>query len=143
MMEGISSVIAVVSLALTCANGILKTISGIKNAPQTIQQISASASSLAKLLEQLRECRDNLHLAADLHTLIEKCGKDLIELEGKLEKASARNNSKIDKFKKSVKVMFQGREWNTWPLLMQQHYAALSLQMNIITGLVLALDMGP
>ena len=133
-MDGAASIITVISLALSSAHCIVKALSGIKNAPHTVQQMSASVLTLSKLLEQLKAYSDGLHYAADLPDSIRKCYEDLGQLKKYVEEASTKKSNKVGRLKKNCKVMLQGREWDRRSALVQQHYAALSLQINIIEG---------
>ena len=138
-MDGAASIITVISLALSSAHCIVKALSGIKNAPHTVQQMSASVLTLSKLLEQLKAYSDSLHYAAGLPDSIRRCTEDLSRLKEYVEKASSKKSNKVGQLKKNCKVMLQGREWDRRSALVQQHYAALSLQINIIEGYVYAL----
>lgn len=138
-MDAAASIITVISLALSSAQCIVKVLSGIKNAPNTIQQVSASVLTLSKLLEQLKAYSDSPHYAADLPDSIKRCAEDLSRLKEYVEKASSKKSNKVEQLKKNCKVMLQGREWDRRSALVQQHYAALSLQINIIEGYACAL----
>ena len=82
-MDAAASIITVVSLALSSAHCIVKALSGINNAPHTVQQMSASLLTLSKLLEQLKAYSDSLHHAADLPDSIRRCAEDLGRLKKK------------------------------------------------------------
>ena len=138
-MDGAASIITVISLALSSTHCIVKALSGIKNAPHTVQQMSTSVLTLSKLLEQLKAYNDNLHYSADLPDSIRNCTEDLKQLQEYVEKASSKKSNKVERLKKNCKVMLQGREWDRRSALVQQHYVALSLQINIIEGYAYAL----
>ena len=138
-MDAGASIITVISLAVSSAHCIVKALSGIKNAPHTVQQMSANLLTLSKLLEQLKAYSDTLHYAADLPESISRCTEDLIKLNEYVEKASSKKSNKLGQLKKNCMVMLQGREWDRRSALVQQHYAALSLQTNIIEGYAYAL----
>ena len=138
-MDGVASIITVISLALSSAHGIIKALSGIKNAPHTVQQMSATVLTLSKLLDQLKTYSDSLHYAADLPDSIRRCTEDLGRLKEYVEKASLQKSNKVGQLKKNCKAMLEGRERDRRSALVQQHYAALSLQINIIEGYVYAL----
>lgn len=133
-MDGAASIITFISLALSSTRCIVKALSGIKNAPHTVQQMSATIITLSKTLEQLKAYSDSLHYAAELPDSIRRCTEDLRRLEEYVEEMSPKTSNKIGRLKKSCKVMLQGREWDRNSALVQQHYAALSLQINIIEG---------
>ncbi|KAK0509564.1 hypothetical protein JMJ35_007958 [Cladonia borealis] len=133
-MDGAASIITFISLALSSTHCILKALSGIKNAPHTVQQVSASVLTLLKLLEQLKAYSDSLHYAADLPDSIKRCAEDLSWLKEYVEKASSEKSNKVGQLKKNCMVMLQGREWDRRSALVQQHYTALSLQIGIIEG---------
>ena len=138
-MDSAASIIAIVSLALSSTRCIVEALSGIKNAPRTVQQMSATVITLSKTLEQLKAYSDSLHYAADLPDSIRRCTEDLRRLEEYVKKASPKTSNRIGRLKKNCKVMLQGREWDRSSALVQQHYAALSLQINIIEGYTCAL----
>ena len=133
-MDVAASIITFISLALNSTRCIVEALSSIKNAPQTVQQMSATVITLSKLLEQLKAYSDSLHYAADLLDSITRCTEDLRRLEEYIEEASPKSSNKIGQLKKNCKVMLQGREWDRMSARVQQHYAALSLQINIIEG---------
>ena len=133
-MDGAASIITFLSLALSSTRCIVKALSGIKNAPHTVQQMSASVITLSKLLEQLKAYSDSVRYAADLPDSIRRCAEDLRRLKEYVEEASPKTSNKIGRLKKNCKVMLQGREWDRRSAIVQQHYAALSLQINIIEG---------
>ena len=135
-MDAAASVITVISLALSSAHCIVKALSGIKNAPNTVQQMSASVLTLSKLLEQLKAYSDSIHYAGDLPDSIKRCAEDLSRLKEYVENASSEKSNKVGRFKKNCKVMLQGQDWDRRSTLVQQHYAALSLQINIIEGYI-------
>ena len=130
-MDVAASIITFISLALNSTRCIVEALSSIKNAPQTVQQMSATVITLSKLLEAYS---DSLHYAADLLDSITRCTEDLRRLEEYIEEASPKSSNKIGQLKKNCKVMLQGREWDRMSARVQQHYAALSLQINIIEG---------
>ena len=134
-----ASIITFISLALSSTHCIVKALSGIKNAPHTVQQMSTSVLTLSKLLEQLKAYSDTLHYAADLPDSIGRCAEDMSRLKEYVEKASSNKTNKVGQLKKNCKVMLQGREWDRRSAFVQQHYAALSLQINIIEGYACAL----
>ena len=101
--------------------------------------MSASVLRLSKLLEQLKAYSDSLHYAADLTDSISKCTEDLGRLKEYVEKASSKKSNKVEQLNKNCKIMLQGREWDRKSALVQQHLAALSLQINIIEGYAYAL----
>ena len=138
-MDVAASIIAVINLALSSTHCIVKALSGIKNAPHTVQQASATVITLSKLLKQLKAYSDSLHYATDLPDSIRRCTEDLRRLKEYVEGASPETSSKLGQLKKNCKVMLQGREWDKRSALVQQHYAALSLQINIIEGYECAL----
>ena len=138
-MDVAASIITFISLALSSTQCIVKTLSGIKNAPNTVQQMSTSVLTLSKLLEQLKNYSDNLHYAADLPDSIRRCTEDLSRLKEYIEKVSSKKSNKLGQLKKNYMVMLQGREWDRRSALVQQHYTALSLQINIIEGYVYTL----
>ena len=143
-MEGIAgtaSVIAIVGFALSSTQAIRKAVSGFRNAPETIQQMSARVVILSNLLKQLEEYSNSLHYATDLPDLIGKCAKNLGEIQEKLEKVSSKKRNRTEKWKKDFIVMLQGREWEKRSAIVQQHYEALSLQINIIMGHVLSFNV--
>ena len=138
-MDVAASIITVISLAVSSAHCIVKALSGIKNAPHTVQQMSTSVLTLSKLLDQLKAYSDTLHYAADLPDSIKRCAEDLSRLKEYVEKASSEKSNKVGQLKKSYKVMLQGREWDRRSALVHQHYTALSLQIGIIEGYAYAL----
>ena len=138
-MDAAASIITIISLAVSSAHCIVKALSGIKNAPHTVQQMSTSVLTLSKLLEQLKTYSDTLHYAADLPDSIERCAEDLSRLKEYVEKASSEKSNKVGQLKKNCKVMLQGREWDRRSALVHQHYSALSLQIGIIEGYAYAL----
>ena len=135
-MDGAASVIAVVSLALGSAHVIYRTVSGIKNAPQTIQQMTSNLRDLSNLLQQLMGYSDSLYLAADLPELVGKCAENLKRFEGKLEKLSSPTDNRVGRLWKNVKATLQEKDLDRMSAVLQQHVAVLSLQMNLLEGYV-------
>ena len=133
-MDVAAGIITFISLALSSTHCIVKALSDIKNAPHTVQQMSASVLTLSKLLEQLKAYSDTLHCAADLPESMRRCTEDLSGLKEYIEKAFSKKSNKVGQLKKNCKVMLQGREWDRMSAFVQQHYAALSLHINIIEG---------
>lgn len=133
-LSGAASVLAVFSLALSSTQVIYNTVSGIKNAPTTIQHMISSLQDLSNLLEQLKGCTEQFHLAADLGGLVGKCAADLKEFEEKLAKLNTPADNKAVRLWKSIKVTLRERDLVKVSGLIQQHVAALSLQMQIIEG---------
>ena len=131
-MEAIAGAASFVSLALTATHGIYQTLSGIKDAPQTIQRLSSSVLTLFKLLRQLETSEDDLHLATDLPSLVDHCTEDLQKLEMRLVKSELKSSSKARQLKRNFTVMLQERQWDKDLALIDRHCAALSLQLNII-----------
>ena len=132
-MEAAAAVTAFVGLALTSANGIYKAISGFKNAPLTIQQLSVSVVTLTGLLTQLKDCKDALALATDLPDIIVRCAEDLRDVETKLAMVATKPNSVTQRIKINVTVVLQEHEWEGRLAMIQRHHAALSTQLAVIT----------
>lgn len=106
-MDGAASVIAVISLALSSAQGIYNTVFGIKNAPQNMKQMACCLRDLANLLQQLLRCGDSLYLATDLPELVKNCAVNLKRFEGKLAKLSSPTDNSAEKLWKNFKAMLQ------------------------------------
>ena len=133
-MDVAASFITVVTLALRSTQVIYNTVSGFKNAPKTIKQMTSSLLDLSKLLEQLRDSSGSLHLAADLPDLISRCAENLRVLERKLGKLSLSTGKGAGRFWKNVKLMLQEKDLDRMSDLVRQHVEVLSLQLNILEG---------
>lgn len=131
-MDGAASVIAVVSVALSSVRVIYETVSGIKNAPQTIQQMISNIHDLSNILQQLLGYGDNLHLATELPDLVHKCAENLGTLKRRLEKLSSSKNKRMGRLWKNVKATLQEKDLDRMSALLQQHVAILSLQINLL-----------
>ena len=131
-MEVVAGAASFVSLALTAAHGVHRTLSGIKDAPQTIQRLSSSVLTLSKLLKQLETSQDDFHLATDLPSLVDHCTRDLQNLETRLLKSEFKSNNKAQLLKRNFTIMLQERQWDKDLALVDRHCGALSLQLNII-----------
>ena len=136
MMDGAASVIAVVSLALSSTKVLYDIVASIKHAPKSVSQIASYLRDLSSILQQLVGYSANLHLAADLPTLIERCAESLKTLETKLGKLSASDGSRAEIMWNNVKASFQERQLEKMATGLQQHVAALSLQLSILEGFV-------
>lgn len=131
-MEVVAGAASFVSLALTATHGIHRTLSGIKDAPQTIQRLSFSVSTLSKLLKQLKSSEDDLHLATDLPSLVDHCTRDLQKLETRLVKSELKSSNKAQLLRRNFTIMLQERQWDKDLALVDRHCGTLSLQLNII-----------
>lgn len=140
-MDGAASVIAEISLALSSTQAIYKTVSGLKNAPRAIHQMVSNLCHLSNLLQQLLDCRDNLHVAADLPEMVKKCAENLREFQEKLIKLSSPTDNSAEKLWKNAKALLQEKNLNRMSALLQQHVTILSLQMAIIEDYVCALEV--
>ena len=136
-MDGAASVITVVSLALSSTKVLYEIVVSIKHAPKCVSQITSYLRDLSSILQQLVGYSANLHLAADLPTLIERCAKSLKTLEAKLGRLSASDgNNRAELMWKNVKASLQEKQLEKMATCLQQHVAALSLQLNILEGFV-------
>lgn len=131
-MEVVASTASFVSLALTSAHGIHRALTGIKHAPETVQNLSSSVSTLVKILEQLETCKDELALTAGLPGLLSACSEDLQNVEAKLVKQHASGGTKAQRLKRGFMVMLREREYEAALAMVRQHQGALSLQLNTI-----------
>lgn len=131
-MDGAASVIAVVSVALSSVRLIYETVSGIKNAPQTIQQMISNLHDLSNILQQLLSYGDNLHFATELPDLVRKCADNLETLETKLEKLSSSKSNRMGRLWQNVKATLQEKDLDRMSAQLQQHVAILSLQINLL-----------
>lgn len=135
-MDATASVITIASLALSSIHMICKTVSGFKNGPRVIQEMTSNLRSLSNLLQQLMGYKDSLYLASDLPDLVGKCAESLRWFEGKLDKLSPSKSSKVDRLWKIVKLTLQERDLDRMSTLLQQHIAMLSLHINVLEGFV-------
>ena len=134
-LSGAASVITVFGLALSSTQAIYNIISGIKNGPNAIQSMKSSLQDLLKLLLQLRECTDQLYLAADLEGSVSKCVQDLRAFEHQLAKLCPwADSSRAVRFWNNVKAALQEKDLEMMSAMIQRHVAALSLQLQIIQG---------
>ena len=136
-MDGAASAITVVSLALSSTKVLYEIVASIKHAPKCVSQIALYLRDLSSILQQLVGYSANLHLAADLPTLIERFGESLKTLDAKLGKLSASDgNNRAELMWKNVKALLQERQLEKMATCLQQHVAALSLQLNVLEGFV-------
>ena len=84
------------------------------------EQVSETVSDRQCSIGRLKGCQSS------------KCAADLKEFEEKLAKLSPLANNKAVKLWKNIKATLQERDLVKMSRLIQQHVAALSLQMQII-----------
>ena len=135
-MDGAASVIAVISLALSSTKVLYEIVASIKHAPKCVSQLASYLRDLSSILQQLVGYSANLHLAADLPALIERCAESLKTLDAKLGKLSASDGNRAELMWKNVKASLQERQLDKMATCLQQHVAALSLQLNVLEGFV-------
>ena len=133
-LSGAASIISIVSLALSSTQTIYNAVSNIRDGPRTIQQMLSSLQTLSSLLTQLSQSSDSFYLAADLQEIVQGCAKDLKKFEEQLGKRSFSTDNKGKKLWKYAKAMLGSKDLDRMATLIQQHVAALSLQMQIIEG---------
>ena len=135
-MEGAASVITVVSLALSSTKRLYEIVAGIKHAPKSVSQIASYLQDLSSILQQLVGYSANLHLAADLPALIERCAETLKTFQAKVGKLSASDGNRAELMRKNVKALLQERELERMATCLRQHVAGLSLQLSVLEGFV-------
>ena len=135
-MDGAASVIAVVSLALSSTKVLYEIVDSIKHAPKCVSQVALYLRDLSSILQQLVGYSANLHVAADLPTLIERCVESLKILNAKLGKLSASHGNRAEILWKNVKASLQEKHLEKLATQLQQHVTALSLQLSIVEGFV-------
>ncbi|KAL8794401.1 MAG: hypothetical protein Q9195_002988 [Heterodermia aff. obscurata] len=139
-MDGAASVITVVSLALSSTKFLYDIVASIKQAPKCVSQIASYLRDLSSILQQLVGYSANLHLAADLPTLIERCAESLRAIEAKLGKLAPSNGTRAELMWKNVKALLQERQLEKMATWLQQHVAALSLQLSVLEGKAIVLQ---
>ena len=135
-MDGAASVIAVISLALSSTKVLYEIVASMKHAPKSVSQLASYLRDLSSILQQLVGYSASLHLAADLPTLIERCAESLKTLDAKLGKLSASDGNRAALMWKNVKASLQERQLDKMTTCLQQHVAALFLQLSVLEGFV-------
>ena len=136
-MEGLSGaagLITVLGVALTSTREIHRFVSGIKNAPKIVQQMTLALQDLSTVLQQFAGYTDESEHAANLETLVRRCASDLQVLEKELAKLSAKSDNRVARQWRNVKAVFKERELDRMGALISQHCAVLSLQMQLSEG---------
>lgn len=126
------SVITLVSVALSSVRVIYETVSGVKNAPQTIQQMTSNLHDLSDILQQLLGYGDNLYLASELPELVRKCVENMKIFETKLGKLTSSKDNRMGRLWKNVKATLQEKDLDRMSTHLQQHLTMLSLQVNLL-----------
>lgn len=135
-MDGAASVITVVGSVLHSTRIAYQTVSGIKNAPRTLQHLTSNLRDLSDVLKQLDGFGDDLYLTSELPRLISKCAGYMVEFEAKLSKLHSPKDKKAARLWKNVKATLQRNELDRMSALLHTNFMALSLQIRIIEGCV-------
>ena len=133
-LSGAASIITVICLALSSTQTIYHAVSNIRDGPRTIPQMLSGLQILSSLLTQLLQSSDSFYLAADLQELVHGCAGNLKKFEEQLGKPFLSADNKAKKLWKHAKVMLGSKDLDRMATLIQQHVAALALQIQIIEG---------
>lgn len=139
-MEGVASVITVVGVALHSTQVIYKTVSGIKNAPRTLQRLTLNLRDLSNVLQQLNGFGDDLYLASELPRLISQCAEHVGEFKGILCQLDSPKDKRAERLWKNVKATLQENELDRMSALLHQDLLTLSFQISIIRGYVIGTE---
>ena len=133
-VSGAASVITVVGLALSSVQTIHNAVYSLRNGSPTIEQMLFNLQSLSSILQQLSQSQDRFYRAADLPKFVQACATNLGGFEDQLVKMIPSAENKARKLLKSAKLIICSKDLDRMAGLIQQHVAALSLQLQIIEG---------
>ena len=130
--------LAFVVLALKGTNVIYKTVSGIREAPQNVQDLSSSVASLSTVLEQLKETKvvkesGTRHDLGTLKDVAKKCAEDVVRFETATKNIEVTSGDRrAVKYWKQVKTLFREKDLQTMRLCIIDHKNTLQVHLNML-----------
>ncbi len=133
-----ASLVTIVAAALQSTKKVYETVSGIKQAPQHVSQLSLAVQNLQSVLSQLLNCRaiKNAEASTNLVAMsnaIKACSKDVLRFEKELGKLRICTSDKVvGKTWKMIQIAVREKDFRQMWVQVNHHVTSLTIQLNIM-----------